>query len=189
MTQAQFMYELMTAVQSLSDEVQYVIMNDYNQYFFDKKEQGMTEDQITASLPSPEKIADEYKHGMITPVDGMKTIRRTVPPARITPLGVTLFILLIPVCAVYETLAVTLGLAAAVFMLALCIVLAFASVACFGVSSLSVGFIVMGIGGLFVTVASVLFGASLLKGIAAAVTWFPCFMKRVLKNQKGEAAA
>ncbi len=184
MTQAQFMYDLMTAVKDLSDEEKYVIMNDYNQYFFDKKEAGLSEEEIVAALPSPKSIAEDYHHGIPTPIDGMDFGSVSENEDKKTPLSILLFILLMPVCAVYEALAVVLGIAAAVVMLALCIAAAFASVGCFGLAGLSRGFILVGIGGLLLTVALVLLSAAMFRAIAAGIAWFPRFMKRVLNNRK-----
>lgn len=184
MTQAEFMYELMTAVKNLPDEAQYVIMNDYNEFFDIKKSEGLDEEDITALLPSPKVLAAEYRHGMPTPIDGTKMAERAAPPPHVTALSVFLFILLIPVCAVYEIIAFAVGLAFSVLLLALCIAAAFAGVACFGLSALSRGFILLGVGGLILTVAFVMLSAAAFRGFIAALAFFPKFMSRVLWNRK-----
>ncbi len=183
MTQAQFMYELMTAVRHLSDEAQYVIMQDYNEYFFNKKEEGLSEEEIIASLPSPKTIASDYKHGMPTPMDGMRMAQRQEPPSKPTGLNVFLFILLIPVCAAYELMMVLFAAVTAALLLALCAASALASVACFSLLGLSAGFAAAGAGGLIVTVGFVLFGAGIFRALWAGLRWFPRYMNRVRMNK------
>ena len=182
MTQSAFMYELMVACESFSDEQKYNIMNDCNQFFFDKKEAGLSEEEIISALPEPKRIAQSYKAGETSV---FKDSEAETDETGATPLGVFLFVLLIPLCGVYEVLVFVLGLIACVALLAVCIAAAFLSVASFGVSTLSHGFVLVGIGGLFGTVALVLFSAAFFRMIAAAFRWFPSYMGRLLKREKG----
>lgn len=177
------MYELMVAAESFSDKEKYDLMKDCNRYFFDKKESGMTEEEIIEGLPKPKLLAAAYRAGEPFGTTGDDIEEET--SGGISPLSVFVFSLLIPVCGVYELLAFVLGLTAAVLMLALCVAAAFLSVACFGVSTLSHGFILIGIGGLFATVALVLFSCALFKAIIAAFKWFPSYMNRTLHNKRG----
>ena len=184
MTQAQFMYELMKAAESFPDEMKFGLVNDCNRYFADQLDAGMTEAEITASLPSPGEIAERCKNGKpyLPGALGADAARSA------TPLGIFLVVLLSPVLVVYEALMLAAGVISAVLLLALCVAAAFASVACFGVSTLSHGFILLGIGGLLVTVALVLFSVAAFRGIASGFAWFPRFMGRVLTFKKGGAA-
>ena len=174
------MYELMSELENLPDEEKLAVMNEYNNYFYEKTESGMSENEAAQLLPSPKEIADSYRSGEPYELGGEHTEKKQ----SLSPLGVLLFILMIPVCAVYEALAFVMGTGASVVMLALCVAAAFFGVACFGVSALSHGFILLGIGGLFLTVALVLFSAAMFKGIAAAFAWFPRTMGRVLHRKK-----
>ena len=174
------MYELMTAAESFSDEERYTILNDCNQYFYDKKEAGLTEAEIIEGLPAPKTIAAAYKAG-----EPMGFRDEAAESEGASPLGVLFFTLLIPVCGVYAILTFGRGAVAAVVLLALCIAAAFMSVACFGISSLSHGFILIGVGGLFATVALVVFSAAVFKATAAAFKWFPSFMGRTLRRRSG----
>ena len=184
MTQTQFMYELMVAAEDFPDEVKFALVNDYNRHFAEMLDSGKTESEITAVLPSPQEIAESYVKGEpITPGgahDGGE--------GGATPLGVFLFILMIPVLIVYESLAFVVGLLTAILLLALCVAAAFASVASFGVMGLSRGFILLGIGGLFVTVALVLVSVAAFRGIASGFAWFPRLMGRTLRFKRGGAA-
>ena len=184
MTQAQFMYELMTAVHHLSDEAQYIIMQDYNEFFFNKKEEGLSEDEIISILPSPKTIAAEYKDGgMPLPVDGMKMTERAQPPSKPTALSTFLFILLIPLCVVYELLMLIGSIICVVLLFALCVAFALVSVGCFSICSLSAGFVVLGIGALIVTTAGVLLSAGMFKALWAGFLWFPKYINRVRLNK------
>ncbi len=189
MTQSQFMYELMKAVESFPDEKKYTVMSDYDRYFSRKKESGLSDEDIIAALPMPQSIADGYRSGSPFPLDEPTASEFSEKSkGRAAPLGVFLFTLLVPVCAVYEVLDAALSVVAAVIMLALCVAAAFASVACFGVISLSKGFILLGIGGLLITAALVLFSSVLFRLLARSFGAFPRLMKRVLHNQgKGGA--
>lgn len=185
MTQSQFMYELMKAVESFPDEKKYTVMSDYDRYFSRKKEDGLSDEDIISALPMPQSIADGYRSGNPFPLyEQTESEFSENSRGRAAPLGVFLFALLIPVCAVYEVLDAVVSLAAAVIMLALCIAAAFASVACFGVISLSKGFILLGIGGLLITAALVLFSSVLFRLLVRSFGAFPRLMRRVLKYQK-----
>lgn len=187
MTQTQFMYELMVASESFPDDVKYNIMNDYTRFFHERLEAGQSESEIISQLPSPKSIAEAYASGEpLLPGESFEESRREA--SRVTALGVFLFILLIPVCIVYEVLALAAGVTAAVLLLALCVAAAFVSVACFGVTALSRGFILLGIGGIFITVALVLFSVAAFRAIAEGFAWFPKMTGRVLKLTRGGAA-
>lgn len=185
MTQSQFMYELMSHANDLPDDEKYALMSEYDRLFTEKKESGMNESEIIAQLPPPEELAHKYLQSRGGLSEEQERGKADHP---FTALGVLFFILLIPVLIVYEVLVFTLGLLLAVLMLALCIAAAFGSIAGFGISSLSHGFILLGIGGLFVTVALVLFSAAYFRGAASALAWFPAMMGRTLRF-RGKGAA
>ena len=79
MTQSQFMYDLMIALNGIPDEEKFVLMNDYTQYFEDKLESGMVEEDIVNSLKAPREIARRYKNGNPIPIDGVESVLTSDP--------------------------------------------------------------------------------------------------------------
>ena len=186
MTQSQFMYDLMVELEGVPDEDKLVLMNDYNQYFTDRIEGGMSEDDIVSRLRSPKEIAASFKNGTPIPIEGVDSVLIGVQKGNKTPMSVFKFILLIPVCAVYEVFAVSVGLVLLAVTLVLCAVCALASVAAFMSVPLSRGFILLGVGGIFLTFAFVMLCTAVFAGALGAAAKFPGFMGRVLNNRTKE---
>lgn len=186
MTQSQFMYDLMVELEGIPDEDKFVVMNDYTQYFSDSIENGLSEDDIINALRSPKEIADGYKNGTPIPIKGVESVLGNNRKGNKTVQSVFKFILLIPVCALYEVLTVLLGLACLAVTLVLCAVGALASVTAFLSVPLNNGFIFLGFGGIFLTFSCVMLCAVVFKGAVGAVLKFPVFMGKVLNNRKKE---
>ena len=178
------MYELMTCAEDFSDDKKYSLMSEYDGYFAERESEGMSDSEIIASLPSPKEIAERSRRGE----DVFSTEKAADVNNSPTFLGVVFFILLIPVLIVYEALVLAGVIAFSAVLLALCVAAAFGSVTCFGVSVLSHGLILAGVGGLFVTVAAVLFSAAYFRSLKRAFGWFPSMMKRTLHFGKRGAA-
>ena len=180
MTQLQFMYELMSALDGLPDEDKYIIKNDYDRYFAEQLEKGVDESEIITALGSPEDIACKYKNGDRAVLEGILNEKRQ---SKKTAGSVAKFILLLPVGAV----AVPLTAAACVLLVTVAVLLCIASLALgvfsFTLVSFSPGFIIIGLGLVTLTFAFVMLCIALSKFTAAAVRIFPQFMKRVLENE------
>lgn len=185
MTQAQFMYELMIAAKELPDDERLTLMSDYDKYF-----ELHQQDNAADALPSPKEIAESYLHGEPIIPEGVGSSQAAyAKKEKATALGVLVFILLIPVCAVYELLIIAAGLVVSVLALAMCAAAAIASTVCFGAASLSIGVVFVGIGGLFITAALVLLSAALFRLIGTAFLFFPGLMSRVLRLKKKGGAS
>ena len=187
MTRSRFMFELTTALSFLPEEERCTVTSEYDHFFDSKAAQGESESDTIASLPSPEKIAESYKKGDPYSPGGEDIVigRRQNRP---TVLGVFLFILLIPVCVVYEAVMLALIIITAVVFIAACVAVIFASAACLGAIPLSRGFILLGVGGLLIAVALTLYGVALLRLIASAAGKMPALMKRVLHTERRAAS-
>lgn len=183
MTQSQFMYELMVELEGVPDEEKFVLMNDYTQYFENKSDSGMSEEDIVKNLSSPKEIARSYKRGKPIPLEGVDSVLTSDLSGDKTALSVLKFVLLIPVCAVYEVLAVGLGVALLAAVLALCMACAVGGVVSFVSVSLGNGFIFLGVGAVFLTFAFVMLFMVVFKFSVDAVKFFPAFMGRVLANK------
>ena len=186
MTQAQFMYDLMIALDGIPDEEKLVLTNDYNQYFEDRLNKGMSEERIVNSLKSPREIARRYKSGNPIPIDGVDSVLTSNPKGNKPASRVIKFILLVPVCGVYEVLAVVLGIALLAVILALCMACTLGVVVSFVSASLNVGFVFMGVGAVCLTFAFVMLFMITLKLSINAVKIFPKFMSRILSNKPKE---
>ena len=186
MTQSQFMYDLMVELDGVPDEDKFVLMNDYNQYFTDRIDEGLSEDDIISKLRSPKEIADGYRNGVPIPIDGVDSVLSSSQRGEKTPLSVLKFVLLIPVCALYEVLAVSVGVILLAAVAALCAAGSLVSVAAFMSASLNTGFMLLGIGGIFLTFAFIMLCAAVFGGALGAVKKFPGFMGNVLHNRTKE---
>lgn len=183
MTQSQFMYDLMIALEGIPDEEKFVLMNDYTQYFEDKLASGMSEEKITGSLKSPREIARHYKSGNPIPIDGVESVLTSNPQGKKTFLSVFKFILLLPVCAVYEVIAAAFGIALLAAALLLCMACALGGVVSFVSAALNKGFILLGIGAVLLTFAFVMLFMLVFRFSVDAVKFFPAFMSRILSNK------
>ncbi len=184
MTQSQFMYELMVELADIPDEEKVVIMNDYTQFFTEHTEQGMSEENIINALSSPKEIANGYKNGLPLPIEGIESVYINEQSGKVTAISVLKFILLIPVAAIYIPVTAVLGIAILLLSLALCAASVCLSVFSFTVASLQTGFILLGIGGIFFTLAFLILSVVIFKGAIKTVLVFPKLMGRVLKNNK-----
>lgn len=186
MTQSQFMYDLMLELEGIPDEEKFVLMNDYNQFFENKLEEGMTEEEIVNNLRTPHDIARSYKKGKPIPIEGVDSVLTSEQTGKKTLSSVFKFVLLIPVCAVYEVLAAALCAAVMLTVLALCLACAIGGVVSFVSVSLGGGFVLLGIGAVFLTFAFVVLFMLSVRLTADAVKLFPRFMGRVLANKPAE---
>ncbi len=186
MTKSQFMYDLMIGLDGVPDEEKLLVMNDYDLYFSEKISDGMSEEAIVSSLKSPEEIAKGYKTGQPVPIEGVESVLSDLGKGKKTPLSVFKFILLIPVCALYEIFALSLGIVSLIVSLGLCFSGALLSVAAFMSSPLSRWFIVIGIGSIVITFAFVMLVTAVFQGTVRLVRKFPRFMSRILHNCEKE---
>lgn len=184
MTQSQFMYELMVELADIPDEEKVVIMNGYTQFFAERTNQGMSEESIIDTLSSPKEIAQGYKNGSPLPIEGVESVYSGEKSGEKTAGSVIKFILLIPVAAIYIPITAVLGLAVLLLSLALCAASVCLTVFSFTVASLQTGFIVLGIGGIFFTLAFLMLCVVIFKGSWKIVLAFPRLMGQVLTNKR-----
>ena len=180
MTQSQFMYELMSALDGMPDEDKYTIKNECDRYFAQQLEKGTDESEIINGLGSPEAIALRYKHGDRVLLNGIITEKKQ---GKRTAGSVARFILLLPVGAVTVPLTAVMCVLFLMFAVVLCIVSLALGVFSFTLTSFSPGFIIIGLGLLTLTFSFVMLCIALSKFTSAAVRVFPRFMKRVLENE------
>lgn len=184
MTQTQFMYELMVELADISDKEKVVIMNDYTQLFSESIEQGVSEENIIASLATPKEIAQSYKDGSPLPIKGVDSVYNCEQGGNMTTSSIMKFILLIPVAILYVAVTSALGLATLFLCLVLCAASVCISVFSFTVASLQTGFILLGIGGIFFTLAFLILCVVVFKSAIKIVLKFPKYMGSVLRNNK-----
>ncbi len=185
MTQSQFMYDLTVALDGVPDEEKYVLTNDYDRYFSDRLSEGMSEELITQNLSSPAEIARRYKQGDPIPIDGVDSVFVSQKKGKITFLSVCKFILMIPLCIVYEIISVFFGIVLFLISLMLCVGGALFSVAAFMSMSLNIGFLLLGIGGIFLTVSFVMLSGFVILAAVKAVRFLPGKMSVILNNKSG----
>lgn len=183
MTQSQFMYKLMVELTDLPDEKKYVIMNEYTQFFDERLDRGMSEEQIAEALPAPKVIAQAYKDGSPLPIGEMQSIYDGKSSSR-TAASVFKFICLIPVAVLYFPIVTVLGLALFLIAVALCAACVCMSVFSFTAVPLQTGFILTGIGGIFFTLTFLFLSILIFKGVFVLLKIFPAFMGSVLNNGK-----
>lgn len=183
MTQSQFMYDLMIALEGIPDEEKFVLMNDYTRYFENKLAGGMSEENIVNSLKSPREIARRYKNGNPIPIDGVDSVLTSDPKGKKTFLSVFKFILLLPVCAVYEVIAAAFGIVILAAVLILCMACALGVVVSFVSVALNNGFIFLGIGAVLLTFAFVMLFMLVCRFSVDAVKFLPNLMGRILSNK------
>lgn len=186
MTQSQFMYDLMIALEGVPDEEKFVMMNDYTRYFEDKLAEGMSEESIVSSLKSPREIARRYKNGNPIPIDGVESVLTSNPQGKKTFSSIFKFVLLVPVCAVYEVLAVGFGIVMLAAILVLCMACALGGVVSFVSVALNKGFLLLGIGAVFLTFALVMLFMIVFRFSVDSVKFFPALMGRILSNKPKE---
>jgi len=180
MTQSQFMFELMSALDGMPDEDKYNITNDYERYFDEQLENGVEESEIIKALGSPEQIAKRYKSGDPIPLDGIMPQKGK---SNKTAGSIAKFILLLPVGAVAVPLIAVICIALVLIAAVICIAALAGGVFSFTLTSFSPGFIMIGLGLVTLTFAFVMLCIALSKFTALAVGAFPRFMKRVLENE------
>lgn len=184
MTQTQFMYELMVELADIPDNEKVVIMNDYTQLFSESTEQGMSEESIISSLATPKEIAQSYKDGAPLPIKGVDSVYSNEQGGNITASSIMKFILLIPVAIIYVAVTSAFGLVVLLLCLALCAVSVCLSVFSFTVAGLQSGFILLGIGGIFFTLAFLMLCVVVFKGAIKIILKIPKYMGSVLRNNK-----
>lgn len=183
MTQSQFMYKLMVELAELPDEKKYVIMNDYNRFFSENLEKGLSEEQITEKLQSPVIIAQSYKDGSPLSLTGIDSIYNGEKSKR-TAASTFKFICLIPAAIILFPLITFLGLTLFLLSAGLCVVGVCIGVFSFTVASIQIGFIFMGVGGIFFTLCFLFLSIFILKVAFFILKSFTSFMKDILHNRK-----
>lgn len=182
MTKAGFLYDLTLAVSDLPDEDKLSAVSGCEARIDELLAEGHDESEILSSFPSPAAIAGSYRRGK--PVNFSVILTNGVSDendiSSVSLKNLPLFILLIPVCAAAEIILLIIGIIIAIAALALTIASALASAACFGVVTLSVGFLFIGIGGIFLTAACALLCTVLFRGIADILAIFPRRMGRLI---------
>ena len=103
-----------------------------------------------------------------------------------TFLSVLKFILMIPVCFLYEIAAVALGTVLFAAAAALCISAALICVGAFMSVTLDAGFVVFGLGSILLTFSFIMLAVLVFKSLTRAVKFFPNLMGGILRNKKGE---
>ena len=186
MTQAQFMYDLMVYLEGVPDEEKYVLMNDYNQYFENRIQNGDSEETITQFLKPPREIARRYKKGNPIPIEGIDSVIPHEQADNKDFFSILGFILLIPVCVVYETAVIVFCTALLIAVLALCMSGAVGIIVSFVSAALSKGFVLLGLGCVFLTLAFIILFMLTVNFFINAVKYFPNIMKRVLANKQKE---
>ena len=186
MTQAQFMYDLMVYLEGVPDEEKYVLMNDYNQYFENRIQNGDSEETITNSLKPPREIARRYKKGNPIPIEGIESVIPCEQSDNKDFFSILGFILLIPVCIVYEIAAAVFCAALLIAVLALCMSGAVGVIISFVSAALGKGFVLLGLGCVFLTLAFLILFMLTITFAIKAVKYFPNVMKRVLANKRKE---
>ena len=186
MTQSQFMYELMKELDGMSDEKKYDIMNDYTGFFSEQTDNGRSPEEIISMLHSPKEIAESYKKGKPVELDVFASGSEDDTPAY---KRVVKFILLIPCALVIVPLSALAGALLVALSVVLCVAGVAVSVYLGGrriikkfASSLSFGFIIIGIGGILFTFSFVMLCVSFIQLTAKMVKSFPNYMGRVLNN-------
>jgi len=179
MTQSQFMYELMKELDFMSDEKKYDIMNDYNGFFSEQTDNGKSEDEIIDLLRSPKEIAESYRSGMPLSLEFLTSDSSEHIPAY---KRIIKFILLIPCAVVYVPVTAVLGAVLIALSVILCAVGVAVSVYSFSALHLSLGFAVIGIGGIVFTFAFVMLCVAFVQLTSKMVTYFPRYMGRLLGN-------
>lgn len=182
MKQSQFMYELMVELDGVPDEEKLVLMNDYNTYFENKLEGGMSEEQIIEGLKTPHEIARRYKKGKPLPIEGVDSVLTHENQGEKTFFSVVKFIFLIPVCAVYELLVLAFGIAGMALVLALCLACTLFVVVSFVSIPLNMGFIFVGLGCVCLMMAFIMLFIIVIHFMMMLMKLLPNYMGRVLSN-------
>lgn len=182
MTKAGFLYDLTLAVSDLPDEDKLSAVSGCEARIDELLAEGLDESEVLSSFPSPAAIAGSYRRGRPVDFSSVRAgrISDEKDTSSVSLKDLLLFILLIPVCAAVEIILFAIGIIIAVAALALTIAAALASAACFGVVTLSIGFLFIGIGGFFLTAACALLCAVLFRGIADILALFPRRMGRLI---------